>query len=251
MSMTAQNEHDEEEDLRHALESAQRDYKEFVYTVSHDLSAPVRHIVSFSEILLEELGGNLTEEQQNYKRLLNEAGQRVFTMMDILLAFSRLNTQPKEQKMVDLATVLSEVTGRLEAEHRQNPDGWQKPQVTMDETARVWAAPDYITDIFMHLLDNAYRYTKEGEAAKVGITQSRQDGYHKFCISDQGKGMGEEEAQHILTLFRRGNVPPDPARAGAGLSLAKKTIETCGGDFHMETKKNEGTKIFFTLPAAD
>lgn len=229
-----------------ALEAADRMKTEFVASVSHELRTPLNTIIGFAEILVKEFFGPLNEKQAEYGRgILDSSGHLLLLINDILdMANIQAGRMELEREPVDLNAALQNVVAmvqerakkrHLEIRTELDPDiGFAE----VDERR--------IKQVVFNLFSNAIKFTP----AKGTITLSAYRTPESIVISvaDNGKGIAEDQIEHIFKRFTKGNTTTQNAGAGLGLSLVKSFIELHGGHVELTSKENVGTTVYCHLP---
>ena len=220
-----------------------KDFQDFVYIISHDFGAPLRHIKQFTQLLLNEREGELSETEQSYAGYIESSIERLEAMQDALLAFSRVTTQTAPMEAIDCNALVQRAVDGL------NPG-------LIDETTEIKISPlptvtadaEQLRMVFYYLIDNALKF-HDGEDAKIcTITADNKGDHTLFEVSDNGIGMENKFKTDIFKIFRRLHAGDDFGGIGAGLALTKKIVTRHGGTIWVDTKPDQGTTICFTLP---
>ena len=218
------------------------EYQEFAYAVSHDLQAPVRMMQGFTEILLQEVDGSLADHLVSYSDMIKHAGKEAGDALDALLEFSRLNTDPKHFKPLDLnalvATVVEQFAEKIEASSANI--------VTNDLPP---AIGDYgtICRLYSYLISNSLKFRKDGVPPSIEIGANEENGKVTYFVKDNGIGMRENLIEESLIMFRKLNGADEYPGRGAGLTFAKKIVDIHEGVLSIQSVLDEGTVVSFTL----
>ena len=225
-----------------SVENVSKEYEEFAYIVSHDLNAPLRHVREFTRLLIGSQKDNLSEEEQEYVRFLEQSLAKLDDMQQALLVFSRLNTQARPKEKTDMNTLVRDVVS----------DMWQsfeKYDVDLEVADLPFLSVDrrQATILFTHLLDNALKFHKSDEAKrKVLISAVEQGDVWLFEIKDNGIGIKDEYCASVFRLFTRLE-PEKYAGIGAGLTLAQKIVHRHKGEILIQSKSDDGCSVFFSF----
>jgi len=220
------------------------EFKEYTYSVSHDLSAPVRAMVEFSKILADENADTLNEEGKQYLSLIVENGVKLQAMMDGLLQYSRLNTMAKPFTRVDANRIIEDLRVILE----------KQILTTHTKIDVVGVLPTVVADIeqlmqvFQVLIDNAIKFQPAGNAPQVTISAREEGGFWQFAIKDNGIGIAPEYQEKIFKLFGRLHTDDEYSGVGIGLTLAQKIVQRHGGKIWYKPASETGSTFYFTLP---
>lgn len=225
-----------------AYQELLKEYEEFSYIVSHDLQAPIRQLHGFSQILLNDLGDDLTPVQQSYKETIEHVAENANKTLEALLTFSRFSTNKKNFKNVDLNAIVKNAL-------RQAKDGHSGVEFDFkaQELPSVCGDYDLLVQAFHHIIDNAITFRKEDTPLTIQVSFNTQKGKNTFCIEDNGIGIKDTYKNDVFTILRKFG-PKDKIGLGTGLAFAKKIVQIHNGKIWIESKEGKGTKVLFTLP---
>jgi signal transduction histidine kinase len=219
--------------------------RNLVGTFAHEFRTPLTSLHMAVHILLEELGGSLTEKQLDLLYAAREDCERLQNLVDDVLNIVRIQAGKIElhQVNVRIFPLVENIINqhRLLAEERGITLS-QKLSPLCDE---VFADPDRLELVFANLVTNAIRHTPEGGA--IEIRTLPMNGFVKFEVADTGEGIPEEYQDQIFNKYFR---VPGSIREGTGLGLAiaKNIIEAHGGEIGLESAPGQGSTFWFTLP---
>lgn len=219
------------------------EFKDYAYSVSHDLSAPIRAMVGFSNILAEEHADSLSDEGKEYLALIVQSGQKLQAMMDGLLAYSRLNTQSKSPSKVDCNLILNQCRTVFEEEIKS-----KGATLEISNLPTVRADADQTFQLFTVLLDNALKFQPRGNKPHITIVAERAGNFWQFAVTDNGIGVKPPHYAKIFKLFQRLHTDEEFPGVGVGLTLAEKIVHRHGGIISCTSGGMQGLKILFTLP---
>lgn len=231
----------------------------FLTSVSHEFRAPLTSIRSFSEILLQYEDED-PETQKEFLHIINAESERLSRLVNDLLDLSQIEAGRMVYR--DVVMSLEEVV--RETARIQFPSLSQKSlRLLLDlppDLPFVRADRDRIKQVVGNLLHNAITFSPKGGEIEISAealldeTSGEPTGWVLIRLSDQGMGIEEKDFAVIFEKFSPGSVDTlkeHSKGAGLGLPISKEIITHYGGDIWLESKKNEGTVFFFTLPAAD
>src|SRR5690606_23818894 len=206
-----------------ALEAADRMKTEFVASVSHELRTPLNTIIGFAEILVKEFFGPLNDKQAEYgKGILDSSGHLLLLINDILdMANIQAGKMELERQPVDIALALQNVVAMVQERAKNR---YLDIRTDIDPDIGLLEVDERrIKQVVFNLFSNAIKFTP----AKGEITLSARKTSESFVISvrDNGKGIAEDQIEHIFKRFTKGNTTRQNAGAGLGLSLVKSFIE--------------------------
>lgn len=226
------------------LQAANKELEAFAYSISHDLRAPLRAVSGFAQIIARRHRAALNAEGQHYVDNIVLAGERMGTLIDDLLAYSRLGRQALKSRPVDLGRVLSQAINNLADRVAATgaminlPEDW--PVVSGDQTL--------LQQIFTNLLDNALIYRQPDVAPDLRVTWTIEDGQVILAVADNGIGIAPEYQEKIFNVFQRLHSDEDYPGTGIGLAIVKKAAETLGGRVWVESAVGQGSTFFVKLP---
>jgi PAS domain S-box-containing protein len=224
------------------LEASNRELNAFSYSVSHDLRAPLRAIDGFSRILMTDDQDTLTDKQRRYLGLVRAGTQTMGTLIDDLLGFSRLASQPLQRRTVDTAALVAE----LEDEIVMGQDG-RPIKFINGELPVVQADSALLRQVFANLLGNAVKYSSKRDRPEVAVEAERRDGELVFVVRDNGVGFDMGYADKLFQVFQRLHRAEDYAGTGVGLAIVQRIVARHGGRVWAESSPDHGASFYFTL----
>jgi signal transduction histidine kinase len=226
------------------LTRSNMDLQQFGYIVSHDLQEPLRMVASYLRLLEKRLQGRLDEETTRFIDIAVDGARRMKQLIDALLAYSRVGTRGQAFEDTNLQDVFSVVSANLSLAIQESG-----ATVTHDPLPVVSADPTQLSQLLQNLVGNALKFRGE-RAPVVHLSAARQDDRWLFCVRDNGIGIDPKDHDRIFEVFQRLNARDMYPGTGIGLSICKKIVERHGGRIWVESAPDEGSRFFFTLPAA-
>ena len=224
------------------LERARRD---FVGNVSHELRTPLTSISGYSETLLQS--EDLNDLQVKFLEKIYLNAVQLNEIVNDLLELSRLESKDLElsYSAVSLEALEKELRNALEV-----PLSEKEIDLVFQDNSGVetFRAPEvHLRRILLNLLDNAIKYTQEGQ---VKVLLERRDGELRFSVRDTGMGIAEQDIDRVFERFYRGEQARSASLRGTGLglSIVKHLVELLGGRIRLESQLREGTTVSFTIP---
>lgn len=230
---------------QHTAEIA-TEFRDYAYSVSHDLSAPVRAMVEFSRLLTKEHAGSLDAEGREYLEAIIENGGKLQNMMQGLLQYSRLNTSAPGFSLIDMNEIVEGCRNILAKEIAD-----AGVVFLVDELPCVLADADRIKQLFLILIENAIKFRTVSMTPYIRISATQQNSIWCFIVSDNGIGIGSEFQNKIFGLFKRLHTEEDYSGVGIGLTLAQKIVEHHGGRMGVNSCQGKGAAFHFTLQSED
>lgn len=227
------------------LEAANRELESFSYSVSHDLRAPLRHVDGFAGLLAKHVGDHADPELRRYVVTISRAAKRMGTLIDDLLAFSRIGRVTLRIEAVAHARLVEEVI-------RDGHYGEAGPPVTWDiaPLPDVRADAAMLRQVWANLLDNAVKYSSRNPQPRIAIGSRHSDdgSEHVFFVRDNGVGFDMAYAANLFGVFQRLHGPAEFEGTGIGLANVRRIVSRHGGHTWAEGRVGEGATFFFTLP---
>jgi light-regulated signal transduction histidine kinase (bacteriophytochrome) len=226
------------------LEAAHRELEAFSYSVSHDLRAPLRHILGFAKLLRAETGDQLSTEGLQCLERVTGSAQRLERLIDDLLGFSRTGRQEMRLSQVDLQTLVQEAMRQLEPETRGRNIRWKAerlPQVKADAAM--------LRQVVANLLSNAVKFSRGRDPAEIQIGCAAGGPQETVIfVRDNGVGFNMRYAGPLFGVFQRLHSVEDFQGTGMGLALVRRIISRHGGRTWAEGEVNRGATFYFSLP---
>lgn len=218
--------------------------QQFAYVASHDLQEPLRMVSSYMQLLARRYQGKLDADADDFIAFAVDGVNRMKTLINDLLAYSRVGTQGKEFTLIDCATVLERVLANLSLAIEES-----NALVTYDPLPTVEADEMQLTQVFQNLIGNALKFCNEAPPKiHIGVERRADEGNWVFSVCDNGIGFDVQYAERIFVIFQRLNHRDTYTGTGIGLSICKKIVERHGGRIWVESEMGAGSTFYFTIP---
>jgi len=236
-------------ELRVAQRTAQlldvnKELESFVYSVSHDLRAPLRSIMGFSEIISTRHKDSLNEEGIQYFGYILEASKNMANLIEDLLHFSRLTRYQIAKEMISLDELIDAVIKSL----HQDIQDKQARIVLPEKMPAIPGDRSLLTQVFTNLFHNAILYRQKGINPEVILSVEESEKNFIISVKDNGEGIPKEHHEKIFKIFQRLHTNEEFPGTGIGLSIVKKAVTALGGEITLESEVNAGSTFFVTLP---
>ena len=225
-----------------ALEHSNKELEQFVYSVSHDLRAPLRHIEGFIRMLDEDYSEKLNEKGRDYIRRVQAGSARMQELIEALLNLSRYTRDDLNRSKVYLTAFAKAVAAELV---RSNPD--RHVEFVITENVTVDGDPVLLRLVIQNLMDNAFKFTGKRAIAKIEFGVQQINGKPVYFVKDDGDGFDMENAVRLFTPFQRLHTTAEFPGLGIGLATAQRIIHHHGGRIWAESRVNGGATFYFTL----
>jgi signal transduction histidine kinase len=226
------------------LEQSNSELEQFATIASHDLQAPLRKVMVFSEFLRTALGDNLNVECLDYLDRIQKATDKMQSLITDLLALSRVNRKGKPFMPVDLMAITQDVLSDLEETIQETG-----AQVLIGDMMTIDADGLQMQQVLQNLLGNALKFHKPGIPPKIEISAvPLSDALCQIRIRDNGIGFDEKYLDRIFTIFERLHGEQEYSGTGMGLAIVKKIVGRHYGEVTARSKPGEGATFIITLP---
>jgi signal transduction histidine kinase len=243
------------------LNRSNSELEQFAYVASHDLQEPLRKIRAFGDRLQTKYSAQLPTEGVDYINRMQNASERMQTLIDDLLTFSRISRPNEDFKDVNLTEVIRGVLTDLEFTIEK-----KNARVEVVGSQVFKAIPSQVRQLFQNLISNSLKFTKEDVRPEIKITISKVMGsdlsnilssinknkqYCRIELKDNGIGFSNEYAEKIFTLFQRLHTRSEYEGTGIGLAVCKKIVENHSGFIEASGSEGAGAMFLITIPIND
>lgn len=236
------------ERLAAQLEASNRELQQFASVASHDLQEPLRKIVVFGDRLRSKFADPLGEQGRDYIERMMNAAERMQTLINDLLEFSRVVTRARPFVPVAVDQIVREVLGDLEILIET-----KHATVDVGDMPTLSADPTQLRQVFQNLLANAMKFQPEGSAPSVAIrseaAQVAGKAAWRITVKDNGIGFDPVHAERIFAPFQRLHGRSEYGGSGIGLAIVRRIVERHGGTATAESAPGEGATFTLLLPA--
>jgi PAS domain S-box-containing protein len=224
------------------LEAANRELESLSYAIGHDLRSPIRAIVAYSHMLLEELPGRLDLFHEQKLKQINQVSVRMGYMVDEFLTFLRLGRNVVHRQSVDLQPLVERVIYEL---HGNITD--RKVEFSVLPMPVCQADANLLKDVYLRLLSNALKFTSTCNLARIEIGAVEQNGEICYFVRDNGVGFNMKYATKLFGIFQRLHREDEFEGAGIGLATVQRIIQLHEGKIWAESEVGKGATFYFTL----
>jgi light-regulated signal transduction histidine kinase (bacteriophytochrome)/HAMP domain-containing protein len=225
------------------LEELNKELESFSYSVSHDLRAPLRHIGGYVDLLSQETDPSLNAEGLRFLKSISESAQQMGTLIDDLLAFSRMNRTEVRRRQFRTDELIEEVVNELKSESEGRDIRWE-----IKSLPQVFADRAMLKQVWTNLLSNAVKYSRHRQPAVIQVGCQTNQTEFEFYIRDNGAGFDMQYAGKLFGVFQRLHSSDDFEGTGIGLANVRRIVTRHAGRTWAEAKVDEGATFYFTLP---
>jgi PAS domain S-box-containing protein len=226
------------------LEGTNKELEAFAYSISHDLRAPLRHMVGFTELLQKHSSATMDDKGRRYMMMVLDAAKRMGNLIDDLLAFSRIGRAETRETMVSMEQLVKEVQNEVWQDTEGRNMNWKIGQL-----------PDLYGDRSMlklalvNLISNAVKFTRTRTepAIEIGSTNKQNDEVTIF-VKDNGVGFDMRYVNKLFGVFQRLHRADEFEGTGIGLATVKRIIHRHGGEVWAEGHLGDGATFYLSLP---
>lgn len=228
------------------LRAANGQLEQFAYAAAHDLQEPLRTMKIYTQLLLRAGDTQPEEQKRSHGKTIQEAAARMDRLIQALLRFSQVQTEPGSIQPVKAVETLGEAMNvcRLMIEQTN-------AQIEYGALPTVIADPLQLSLLFQNLLSNAIKYSKRNEPPKIEIRAEQQNDEWMFVVRDRGIGFPPEYADRIFMPFKRLHSQEEYQGTGLGLAICKRIVERFEGRMWAESEVDKGSAFYFTLKPGD
>jgi PAS domain S-box-containing protein len=224
------------------LARSNAELERFAYVASHDLQEPLRMVTSYLQLLERRYKDKLDGDALEFINYAVDGSSRMKTLINDLLAFSRVGTHGLDFSQTDCETVMKNVLNNLQIVIEET-----KTRITHDPLPQVTADAGQIQQLLQNLVANAIKFHGENSPLiHVGVKQNEK--YWVFSVKDNGIGIDPQYFERIFVIFQRLHNNEEYSGTGIGLAVGKRIVERHGGRIWIESKSGNGSTFFFTLP---
>jgi signal transduction histidine kinase len=228
------------------LEATNKELESFAYSVSHDLRAPLRHMVGYSELLQRQASSLLDEKSQRFIRTIIDSAKRMGNLIDDLLAFSRIGRAETKKTEVDLGQLVEEVVAEIGQDTKSREIAWKIGALPV-----CYGDRSMLRLVVVNLVSNAVKFTRMRRPAEIEIgCVDRNKKEVELFVRDNGAGFDMQYVNKLFGVFQRLHLPEQFEGTGIGLATVQRIIQRHGGKVRGEGAVDQGATFYFSLPKA-
>ena len=225
------------------LARSNRELEQFAFVASHDLQEPLRMVAAYTQLLAEKYRGQLDANADRYIDYAREGAMRMQTLIQDLLAFSRVAREGTPARSIDSNLALD-----VALENLRCPIAETGAVIRRGQLPSVLAERSLLAQVFQNLIGNAIKFRRESPPT-IDVQATTTEKSWMFSVSDNGVGIEHEHSDRVFDVFQRLHTRAEYPGNGIGLAICKRIIERFGGKIWVESQLGEGSTFKFTLPA--
>jgi signal transduction histidine kinase len=239
---------DSEESLQkytRLLEKSNKELTDFAHIASHDLKAPIRGIISFTQLFERRNKAKFDDVDREYFDFIKNNARHSAQLIEAILNYSKIDKNLGEPVLVDLNNAVFLVEMNLKSLMQEH-----HAEVISENLPHIKAHSSLIVQLLQNLIGNGLKYNKsEKPTVKIGAkTTERNEAL--FYVEDNGIGIAPENYEKVFGMFSRLHGQSEYEGTGIGLAFCQRIVETYGGVIYVASKIGRGTTVYFTLPKA-
>jgi signal transduction histidine kinase len=228
------------------LEAANRELESFAYSVSHDLRAPLRHAVGFSELLQRQAAASLDDKSRRYIQTILDSAKRMGDLIDDLLAFSRIGRAETRKAAVNLEELTRDVIAEAGQGSKDRNIAWKIGPLPV-----CYGDRSMLRLVLVNLVSNAVKFTRMRKQAEIEIgCVNADDKEAELFVKDNGAGFDMQYVDKLFGVFQRLHRREEFEGTGIGLATVQRIVSRHGGKTRAEGVVDHGATFYFSLPKA-
>jgi light-regulated signal transduction histidine kinase (bacteriophytochrome) len=230
-------------ELAEELTRSNKELEAFSYSVSHDLRAPLRHIVGFADLLIESAGSENGEQRMRFLRNIKDAARMAGKLVDDLLSFSQMGRASLRPTTVDMNDMVAACVDKLALETRGRDIEWDIAPLPVAHVD-----PAFLHLAMFNLLSNAVKFTGRKDLAVIRVSAEDHPAETVFHIADNGAGFNMDYVHKLFGVFQRLHRMEDFQGTGIGLANVRRIVERHNGRVWANSVQGEGATFSFAIP---
>ena len=225
------------------LEEANREMEAFIYSVSHDLQAPIRAMDGFSRMILKEYGPVMDDEFGGQFNRIRESANKMSDLIRALLNLSRIGRSNMNASTLNMEEIFNNIWADVKSESKG-----RKIKFVMGKLLGAFGDSTLIRQVVFNLLANAVKFTARKEEAVIKVGSYTEKGNAVYFVEDNGAGFDMAYSEKLFQAFKRLHSSSQYKGTGVGLAIVQRIISRHGGKVWAEGKVDKGATFYFTLP---
>jgi signal transduction histidine kinase len=235
--------------LYRELETASRHKSEFLANMSHELRTPLNAVIGFSDVLSEQMFGELNTKQLEYIDDIRSSGRHLLALINDILDLSKVEAGKMQLELSEFSLQQAIESGITMVRERAARQGVELTSDVGVEDDVIEGDERKIKQVLFNLLSNAVKFTPAG--GEVAVRARVDSGNVAISVRDTGVGIAKQDQERIFEAFQQAESGPDRAHEGTGLGLglARRFVELHGGTITVESELGNGSTFTVRLPS--
>ncbi|MCM2372910.1 CHASE domain-containing protein [Aporhodopirellula aestuarii] len=227
------------------LKRSNDELAQFAYVASHDLQAPLRRIVSLSQLLKDELGESLSEDAILFMSQIESSALSMRDLILDLLSYSQIESEKRTLVRCDVKALIDSAIENL-SELIAECDG----VVNCDDVPDINADPHQLIQLFQNLIGNSLKYRGD-KPPLVRVSGVARPDATEYIVADNGIGIAPEHRKRVFGVFKRLHAESTYHGNGIGLAICKRIVDRLGGSIWIADSELGGTAFHISVPNVD
>jgi PAS domain S-box-containing protein len=226
-----------------ALEHSNKELESYSYSIAHDLRSPLRSIIGFSQILLDDSAEKLDSEETEHLSRIVKSAKHMAELIDDILELSRMSRSKMQLDKVDLSNICLEASKSLDETDTDRSVVWRiQPDITATGDRSL------LRVVMNNLIGNAWKFTQNKSQTLIEFGQMKEDGQNIYYVRDNGAGFDMKYVDKVFDLFQRLHRADEYEGTGVGLATVQRIIQRHNGWVKAEGEKGVGATVYFSIP---
>jgi len=225
-----------------ALEQSYQELETYSYSIAHDLRAPLRSIVGFSQILSKEAGEKLDDADLDHLHRIIKSASHMAELIDDILELSRVTRTEMDFEKISISEIAKDICNSLSVSCPEREVEWK-----IQPDMQIMGDHQLIYIVLSNLINNAWKFTQKKQNTVIEIGKTEMQGESVYFVRDNGVGFDMQYSKKLFGLFQRIHHPEDYEGTGVGLATVERVIKRHYGWVKIEAEPDKGATVYFTI----
>lgn len=224
------------------LKRSNEELEQFAYVTTHDLQEPLRTIANYVELFNKKYVNQVDSDADKYIKFIMNATETMQILIKELLDFSRIGKKPVFEP-VNCNEIINSIINEMQVAIKES-----NAKINISELPILKGNNTELRQLFRNLFSNALKFRKKGRVPEISISCEESSDEYVFAFKDNGIGIESQYLDRIFIIFQRLHNATEYSGTGIGLATCKKIVEMRGGKMWVESKPDEGSTFYFSMP---